>query len=132
MNRMLMVLILLMPTSTNVLAEKWIAVSKEDRYTIYIDTDSLHKGGKGTKAWTLWDYKDAQEIAGVGFSSMKQLNEFNCNAPSLTIRHMESYSGHMGKGHTVRTFATPESWEPVFPETVAARVYYLATSICKI
>ncbi len=130
MNKVLIGLLVSMLVSTNVLAEKWMEAAKTDSYTVYIDADSLHKDGRGIKAWTLWDYKKPQNIRGNKFASNKRLTEFDCSAPTFTIRHMEAFSGRMGKGHIISSVGTPESWEHVFPETVVSKLYYLATRIC--
>ena len=130
MNKAVIGLVVLMHVSTNALAEKWMEAARTDSYTVYIDADSLHKAGRGTKAWTLWDYKKPQDVRGNKIASNKRLTEFDCSAPAFTLRHMEAFSGRMGGGHIISTVGTPESWEHVFPETVVSKLYYLATTIC--
>src|SRR5664279_5030506 len=105
--------------SASATAEVWIDTGRTDDYIAYADPSSIRRDGDIAKMWSLFDYKNAQQVApGKMFQSSKRQVEYDCKQGRSRALAAISYTGHEGKGETIASENTKYNWRPVVPDSV--------------
>jgi hypothetical protein len=104
-------------------ATRWKAIGKTDAFdggaTIYVDRAAIQHHGDNTDMWTLMDFRNVQEMAGLKFRSSKFRKEYNCKQGQWKILMSAMLEKNMGKGRVVQSDAEPEEWKKVEPGSIA-------------
>ena len=115
-------LLLLLMTSTNVLAE-WIEItrSKDGDITVYVDYVTRKKKGNKVKMWRLFDYKTVH----IGPTNDRYLssvvhNEFDCEEETIRMLDLYIYSRNMRQGDAVKSeHNIKEEATSIIPESIS-------------
>ncbi len=107
----------------------WVADSKEDQFTVYLDASSVVKSGNTAKVWTLYDYKSVRTGAdGLKYLSARIQTEIDCKEDRLRLFSLSFHAGQMGTGEVVASESTPTEWEPLSAENKRTGLWKLACS----
>ncbi len=121
-------LILLVLVSTDLSAE-WVKINTKDNLTTYVDPASITKAENIAKMWGLVDLKESKkEELGKSFLSAKGLQEYDCKEQQIRKITLSFYSGNMGDGEVVHSYAEPEKWKwtPVAHGTISETMWKAA------
>jgi hypothetical protein len=90
------------------------AGATDDGMVIYADPATLKKTDDVVKMWSLLDYKTPEKDgAGKPYSSVKLLQEFDCEAAQGRTRYFSFHAGQMGTGQLVHSeMRTTSEWLP--------------------
>ena len=105
---------------------EWLESCQSERFTCYIDSDTILKAGKRVKVWELFDYKTTQDITPAPYISMKVQDEFDCEESHRRALYTSFHSGNMGEGNTVLTDSDPGKWKPVPPDSAVELLWKIA------
>jgi hypothetical protein len=99
--------------STGAMAD-WIAVSKDDNSTFYVDDSTIQMKGEKIKMWGLFDFKTEQVVGRYRYLSQMTQYEFDCKKKLRRDFYSWYHSMHMGGGDVVYTINQPdEKWSPI-------------------
>ena len=134
MKKTLMILLLMI--STNVFAE-WTEIARpaSNRYTIYIDYQSIHKieNSNSVSLWILTDWKTIREIARDKYLSNQQHIKVDCKEQIMWLLDFTWYSENMGLGNIVWTQSNlKEEPTAVAPMTTDATLFNTACANVRI
>ena len=119
MKRLLPISLTLLILSSGPAYAEWVAVSKADTSTGYVDPDTIRRKGNLVKMWILSDFKTIQTTAaGISYLSQKMQWEYDCAEEQFRMIAGYGYSGQMGTGEIVTSHTNPANWEPVMPGSV--------------
>jgi hypothetical protein len=105
----------------------WVAESKEERFTVYLDASRVVKSGDSAKVWTLYDYKAVQTGGdGQKFLSVSIQTEIDCKQGRLRLFTLLFHSGPMATGQAVTSESGATDWEPVSVENKGTGLWKLA------
>ena len=111
MNKLLLTLILSV-VSGSAMAD-WSKVGEDSDSTVYSDVSTLRKNGDLVKMWSLYDFKEAQKMAGKDYLSMEVKYEFDCAKEQSLKTYVIYYAGKMGSGEKGAFTYPPKQWQPV-------------------
>jgi hypothetical protein len=112
----LLLIILFFLSSSPAYAE-WVKIGGSDAHTIYADSDTIRRNGNLVKMWTLLDFKTIHTAGGTSYLSQKQQLEYDCAEEQLRSLAYYWYSGQIGTGKIVDSYAKPLNWEPSMPDS---------------
>jgi len=95
-------------------------------YTVYIDTESIHRNGDIVTLWALYDYMTIQSIVGGPWLSSKTRREYDCVEKKVRLVGYMTFTGNMGSGEAVYSNSTQGGWEPIAPESIDGKVWEVA------
>jgi hypothetical protein len=116
----LLLTILLTVISTSAMAEwTFLTTNADITKKVYIDVSSIRKNKSQVKMWDLFDFKNPLTNAdGSRCLSAKRLVEYDCNNEQSRLLAFVQHSSNMGKGEVVMSYAVPDDWFPVAPNTI--------------
>jgi hypothetical protein len=83
---------------------EWVAVgsSAEDE-TVYINPETIRRNGELVEVWVMWDRKLAKQVPNTTsyYSSIRDLQQYNCQEARYRFLATAWFSGNMGKGITL-------------------------------
>ena len=97
---------------------KWKFLEKGDDFSVYIDKSTITRKGEIAKIWVLIDYFEEKTSYGKKFKSVIFRDAYNCVEELATLAGSAKYSGVMGTGKVVESYAKKENeqeWELVLP-----------------
>ena len=97
-------------------------------YTVYIDTESIHRNGDIVTLWALFDYRTIQSIVGGPWLSSKTRREYDCVKEQARLVGYMTFTGNMGSGEAVYSNSTQGAWEPIAAESIDRKVWDVACS----
>ncbi len=110
MNRVLFG-ILLAVISNSVIAD-WVQINSKDNLTTYVDPKTIEKADNIAKMWGIVDLKESRkEQDGKSFLSAKGLQEYDCKTEQTRKISLTLFSGNMGAGDVVHTYADADQWK---------------------
>lgn len=122
--------LMLMAVVSGSAAAEWVAITGNERLTIYVDPTTIRRDGDKVKMWSLFDYRKAQTVKVGGKSlvylSTKGQDEFDCKEEQKRLIFLTGHSKKMGHGNTVSTENGPSPWEPVAPASIAEVMWKFA------
>ncbi len=104
---------------------KWEFWDKGDDFSLYIDKSTITRKGEIAKIWVLMDYFEEQTSYGKKFKSEIVRDVYNCVEEISTLAGSVKYSGVMGTGEVVESYAEKENerkWELVLPGSGAEKM----------
>ena len=112
--------LLLIAISTSAMAEWTPVVSSNNAggYYIYANYSSIRQDGTKVKMWSLYDFNTIQSLGEVKFSSIKFLDEYDCQGEQSRTLSSIRISGNMGNGDVVGSNNTIGQWSPISPDSV--------------
>jgi hypothetical protein len=124
----LLLIILLFLSSSPAYAE-WVEVEGGDKFTAYVDTETIRRKGNLVKIWVLDDFKTVRTASGKSYLSIKSLDEYDCAEAQIRNLALYAYSGQMGTGEIVEPLSDdPSKWTPIIPGSVGQTKWKL---VCK-
>ncbi len=99
---------------------EWEFWDKGDDFSLYIDKSTITRKGEIAKIWVLMDYFEEQTSSGKKFKSVIIRDAYNCVEELMTLAGSAKYSGVMGTGKVVESYADKENnqkWELVLPRS---------------
>jgi surface-adhesin protein E len=125
----LVLITLLVPGGGPAYAE-WELVSGDDssKLTVYIDRDSIQRGGNLAKMWQLFDYKTVQTVAGDSLLSFQRHNEYDCSGRRTRMLAYTWFSSNMGRGRVVYKTAEEQPWASITPRSIDQTLWKVACS----
>lgn len=99
---------------------KWDAVETSDRYTLYVDSNNIRKGGNIVQLAILYDLKTIEEADGKPFRSVTAWVEYDCEQRKTRTLKAVAHGGSMGpSGRTgaVNYITEQDRWLPVVAGT---------------
>lgn len=115
--RKVILIMLLAFVSSNAMAE-WKNVFKNDSSSIYIEFSTVRRAGDMVKFWQLIDYKAAQNMDKISYSSIRSLNQIDCKEERKKVLYGTFHSGNMANGNLIYIISEPLDWEPIPPGTL--------------
>jgi hypothetical protein len=107
-------LALMLAIASNGAMADWIAVSKDDNSTFYVDNSSIQMEGDKIKIWGLFDFKAEQVVGRYRYQSQMTQYEFDCEKKQRRNIYSWFHSMHMGGGDVVYTIDQPDDkWSPI-------------------
>ena len=97
-------------------------------YTVYIDTDSIHRYGDIVTLWALFDYMTIQSIVGGPWLSSKTRREYDCVAERGRLVGYMTFTGNMGSGEAVYSNSSQGAWESMAPDSIDRKLWEVACS----
>jgi hypothetical protein len=97
---------------------EWEFWDRGDDFSVYIDKSTITRKREIAKIWVLIDYFEEQTNYGKKFKSQIIRDAYNCVEELATFAGTAKYSGVMGTGKVVESFAEKENnqkWELVLP-----------------
>ena len=99
-------------------AAAWVEVGGNAIATAYADPATIRKNGNRAKMWDLFDLKTARASReGRSYLSTKQQAEYDCKEEQWRMLYFSWHSGNMGIGETVFSYAEPNNWGPIPPDS---------------
>ena len=95
-------------------------------YTVYVDTDSVHRKGDIVTLWALFDYMSIQSIVGGPWLSSKARREYDCVNKRVRLLGYMTFTGNMGSGEVVFSNADQSAWEPLAPDSMDRTIWDVA------
>jgi hypothetical protein len=100
---------------------KWAWLGKDDKSTVYADSDTISRAGNMVKMWVLFDHHKPEKLPGLlHFSlldkqvmSMKIQFEFDCKIDQYRMLSGSFHTEHMGEGNLVRSDNIISKWAPL-------------------
>jgi hypothetical protein len=128
------VMMLLLLVSTNVFATDWVKAGENDKFTNYVDSQSIRRDGNKVRAWTLDDYKSGQVLADnkTRYLSTVARQEFDCFEDTVRTFDRHGYSEKMGTGDIV--ISSQNLTEPAVslpPGSMGATVFKAVCAVTK-
>ena len=85
---------------------EWVAIGTTDAgMTIYFDPDTIRRKGYLVKMWSLMDYETTRGVTGSSYLSSNEQREYDGTEERGRILAFTNFSGNMGTGKIVYTFA---------------------------
>lgn len=121
-------LIILLVLSSGPAYAEWVAVSVVDQagITIYVDPGTIHPKGDGVEVLELIDYQSMQTVTGTSFLSARVQREYDCAGDRHRTLALTKLSGNMGTGEVILATSEHQKWEPVYPGSIAKRLWRFA------
>ena len=88
---------------------KWEFWDKGDDFSLYIDKSTITRKGEIAKIWVLMDYFEEQTSYGKKFKSVIIRDAYNCVEELMTLAGSAKYSGVMGTGKVIESYAEKEN-----------------------
>lgn len=109
---------------------EWVDIGGkvEQGLTVYLDPDTVHRGGDVVTLWALFDYKAIQSIVGGPWLSSKAHRQFDCAENRVRLLGYMTFTGNMGSGDPVFSNSQESKWEPVEPESMDRKLLEVACS----
>jgi hypothetical protein len=105
----------------------WIAVSKDDVSTFYVDDSTIQTEGDKAKMWGLFDFKTEQAAGRYRYLSQMTQYEFDCKKKLRRDFYSWFHSMHMGGGDVVYTINRPDDkWSHIVPGSEAGIMWKIA------
>ena len=106
-------LITLLLLTVGPLYAEWVEVGgkvKEGRtvYTVYVDSDTIHRSENVVTLWVLMDFKTTQIQPKPPHMSVKSQREIDCTQKRIRLLALTAFSGNMGSGKEVSSYSTPK------------------------
>ena len=98
--------------------ERWTYVAGNDSRSRYIDISTIKRKKDIVGVWALDDYAKKQNPLGISYMSAVAYYEFDCKDRKVRILQSIFYSGNMGLGEQVYSYAesTPGNWDYITPQ----------------
>ena len=116
-------------------AANWVDVAGNDEVAVFVDTESIRKGGTRVKAWLKWKWQKPQDVPGAypakTYQSEKQLQVSDCKNGTIAIAQGVRYAGPDG-GDVVDSYTIAErdgKFSEAAPETIGES---LIKFVCKV
>jgi hypothetical protein len=110
---------------------EWVAVgpSAEDE-TVYINPETIRRKGELVEVWVMWDRKLAKQVPNTTsyYSSIRDLQQYNCQEARYRFLATAWFSGNMGKGITLGDLTNTGAWRPIPPDSIGRHLMEL---VCK-
>src|SRR4051812_19401461 len=117
----------LLSASCGAVADVWIEVGVNDKFTSYADPATLKKQGVKATMWTLYDYKTPQTAdGGKKYMSIKLHFEFDCKDDRARPLAAISYAEPKAKGAKVAESNTSQPSMRTERDTVNGRLLQYA------
>jgi hypothetical protein len=112
---------------------EWVDVgSKVEKglnvYTVYVDTESIHRNGDIVTLWALFDYMTIQSIVGGPWLSSKTRREYDCVEERVRLIGYMTFTGNMGSGEAVYSNSNQSAWEPMAADSIDRKLSDVACS----
>ena len=124
MNRLLLGLMLLV-TATAARAE-WVLVDDGDQIITYVDRSTIRRSGNLVKMWHMMDFKTVQTVEPYNFYSGTYQVEYECKEETSKNLALNVYSGKVGTGKSLYTYAKPGDAIPISPRSIAEALWKIA------
>jgi hypothetical protein len=95
-------------------------------YTVYVDTESIHRNGDIVTLWALFDYMTIQSIVGGPWLSSKTRREYDCVEEKVRLIGYMTFTGNMGSGEAVYTNSNQSAWEPMAADSIDRKLWDVA------
>jgi hypothetical protein len=119
--------IVLLSASYGALADVWIEIGVNDKFTSYADPATIKKQGVKATMWTMYDYKAPQTAdAGKKYMSMKLHYEFDCKDDRVRPLAAISFTEPKAKGDKVAESNQSLPSTRTEPDTVNGRLLQYA------
>src|SRR4030095_8105526 len=92
-------------------------------YTVYVDTESIHRNGNIVTLWALFDYMTIQSIVGGPWLSSKTRRQYDCLEETVQLLGYMTFTGNMGSGEAVYSNSEQSRWEHIAPESIDQKVW---------
>ena len=76
-------------------------------YTVYVDSDTIHRSENAVTLWVLMDFKTTQIQPKPPHMSVKSQREIDCTKRRIRLLAMTGFSGSMGSGKEVYSYSDP-------------------------
>jgi hypothetical protein len=106
------------------LAAKWLAITRTEDSSIFLDAESVRRDGAHMRAWFLWDYANVKEMEGPAhqaYVSVKSVSLFDCRKKQRAVVEAFYYAQRLGVGRPVGKAIMPArkiTFDDVIPGTV--------------
>jgi Surface-adhesin protein E len=97
-------------------------------YTVYVDTESIHRNGDIVTLWALFDYMTIQSIVGGPWLSSKTRRQYDCVQERVQLLGYMTFTGNMGSGEAVYSNSEQSTWEPMAPDGIDRELWEIACS----
>jgi hypothetical protein len=118
------ILLLWLAIVSNSAQASWSLVTSNEEAAIYAEISSLSKSGELVKMWGITNFK--QRVAGVNYSSVKSLREYDCKAKQNRTLTYVTMSKNMAGGLVVNSSNFARQWSPVYPGGIVAALWKTA------
>ena len=110
---------------------EWVDIggNVEQGLTVYLDPDTVHRGGDLVTLWALFDYTTIQSIVGGPWLSSKAQRQFDCVENRVRLLGYITFTGNMGSGDPVFSNSQESKWEPIAPDSMDRKL--LEVACCK-
>ncbi|MEI6707132.1 MAG: surface-adhesin E family protein [Methylococcales bacterium] len=118
--KMAFMIVLTMMISTSARAE-WTAIDGNNQVRLYADFATIRIKGTRVKVWSLSDFTTIQSDIVESYLSSKNQVEFDCSEEQYALRAYVLYSGNMGSGEVVYSYAVPlpdQMLKPIIPNSI--------------
>ena len=124
-------LITILPLYVESVYPEWVHVADKLEkgltvYTVYVNTESIHRNGNIVTLWALFDYKSIQSIVGGPWLSSKTRREYNCVDERVRLLGYITFTGNMGSGEAVYSNSTQSAWEPMAHDSLDRKLWDVA------
>ncbi len=96
-------------------AAGWLAVSKSNVGTSYIDLSSMQRQGNMAKLPILIDLNTSEIFGDKAYLSLLLLREYDCSKGQMRKLSAVAYSRNMATGEIVYSAPEISDWNPVIP-----------------
>ena len=76
-------------------------------YTVYVDSDTIHRSENVVTLWVLMDFKTTQIQPKPPHMSVKSQREIDCTQKRIRLLALTAFSGNMGSGKEVSSYSDP-------------------------
>ena len=124
----IILLMLLAILSSGAKAE-WVKINSHENLTTYVDPATIKNVGKIVQMLGIVDLKESRKDQdGKSFLSAKGLQEYDCKGEQARKIALTLYSGNMGAGEVVHTYADADKWKwtQVTPGSIAETMWKTA------
>ena len=114
-----LVAVIAITSSSIALAQaKWVMLHEDDRFSYYVDINSVKKNNQFARAWTLIEYKTPRQNGYFLTKSLVSLEEYDCKEDKTRTLSQTQYTGSMGQGEKLSVDLSNEKWVYIIPNSI--------------
>ncbi len=102
---------------------EWLLVDRNEKDTIYVDSESISRNGVIVRALVLDDLKAPNTRGLSTFLSTRNQEEHDCSKERFRLVAIERFAGNMGTGQSIYKKSGESSWVPITRGTLAQSVW---------
>jgi hypothetical protein len=102
---------------------EWQLVDGNDKAKVYVDSETITRGGEWVRAWVMDDLKTAQMRGFRKYLSSRAQEEHDYAKERFRLLALEYFSENMGSGEALHKTSGESDWAPIPRGTLAQSVW---------